>query len=79
LGTAATSAFGETEVVAEAAFAADVEAGGAESEADAGTRRPSSARAKADDPKNANNTAATATLTSSPPDVSAKCVLEQIE
>jgi hypothetical protein len=74
---------GETEVVADAAFAADTEAGAAESEAgvdaEAGARRPSSPRAKADDPKNTNSMAATATLTSLPPDVRSKCVFEQIE
>ena len=63
----ATRACGETEVVAEAAFAVEVAAGVAESEAgvdaEAGARRLSSARARADDPKNTNNMAATATLT----------------
>jgi hypothetical protein len=63
----ATRESGEAEVVAEAALAVDAEAGGAESEADAGTRRPSSARAsaKTDGPKNTNSMA-TATLTSLP-------------
>jgi hypothetical protein len=57
---------------AEAAFAAAVEAPESEAEdgvdADEGTPRPSAA--KADGPNNANSMAATATLTSSPPDVS---------
>jgi hypothetical protein len=52
------------------AGAAEADAGVAESEADvdaeAGARRPSSPRAKADDPKNTNSMAATATLTSLP-------------
>jgi hypothetical protein len=67
-GRAATSAWGKTEVVAEAAFAVDAEAGAVESEAEAGAgaRRASSLRAKADDPKNTNSMAATATLTSLP-------------
>ena len=84
-GRAATSVWGEAEVVPEAAFAADAEGVAAESEAeagvdaDAGARRPSSPRAKADDPKNTNSMAATATLTSLPPDVSSKCVFEPIE
>src|SRR3954462_254996 len=53
----------------EAAFAADAEAGAGAAEADvdvdsdAGGRRPSSPRAKADDPKNTNSMAATAILT----------------
>jgi hypothetical protein len=74
----ATTAFGEVEVVAEAPFAADVEAGLAESvaEAGAGTRSPSLASAKTGDPKNTNSMAATATLTQSPPDVSANARLE---
>jgi hypothetical protein len=53
--TVATRAFGETEVVAEAAFAVELEAG---------VRRPSAA--SADGPKNTNSMAATATLTSLP-------------
>ena len=69
-GRAATNACDETEVVPEIAFAADAEAGAAEAGAEAGAGRPSSPRAKADDPKNTNSTAATATLTSLPPDVS---------
>jgi hypothetical protein len=77
-GREATSACDETEVVAEVAFAMDAEAGAAEVEAEAGAGRPSSPRAKADDPKNTNSMAATATLTSLPPDVSSKCVFEQL-
>jgi hypothetical protein len=69
-GREATSAWDEMEVVPEAAFAVDAEAGAAESEAEAGARRPSSPRAKADDPKNTNSMAATATLTSLPRDLS---------
>ena len=69
-GRAAISAWDEMEVVPEAAFEVDAEAGAAESEAEDGARRPSSPRAKADDPKNTNSMAATATLTSLPPDVS---------
>jgi hypothetical protein len=62
-------AVGEADAVVEDAFAEDalalnVEEGAAESEAavDAGMRRPSSPRAKNDDPKNTNTMAATATL-----------------
>lgn len=69
-GRAATSVWGEMEVVPGAAFAVEAEAGTAEAEAEAGVRRASSPRAKADDPKNTNSMAATATLTSLPPDVS---------
>jgi hypothetical protein len=76
-GRAATNAFDETEVAVEVAFAADAEAGAAESEAseaeaevgldtEAGTRRPSSAKAKINGPKNTSSMAATATLTSLP-------------
>lgn len=78
-GREATSAWEETKVVSEVAFAVDAEAGAAEVDAGAGAGRPSSPRAKADDPKNTNSMAATATLTSLPPDVSSKCVFEQIE
>ena len=81
LGRAATSVWDktevrdETEVVAEAALAPDAEAGAVDSEAaeaevgvesEAGAPRSSSPRAKADDPKNTNSMAATATLTSFP-------------
>ena len=69
-GRAATSAWDETEVVPEVAFAVAAEAEAAEAGAEAGAGRPSSPRVKADDPKNTNSTAATATLTSLPPDVS---------
>jgi len=52
---------------AEATFAVDTGAGAAEADvdvdSDAGGRRPSSPRAKADDPKNTNSMAATAILT----------------
>jgi hypothetical protein len=71
-GRAATSAFGETEVVAEAAFALEVETAESEAEAgvDAGEAKPRPSAAKADgpngNPKTANNMAATATLTSLP-------------
>jgi len=78
-GREATSAWDETEVVPEVAFAVAAEAGAAEVEAEAGAGRPSSPRAKTDDPKNTNSMAATATLTSLPPDVSSKCMFEQIE
>lgn len=78
-GREATSAWDEMEVVAGAAFAVDAEAGAAEVDAGAGVGRSSPPRAKADDPKNTNSMAATATLTSLPPDVSSKCVFEQIE
>jgi hypothetical protein len=58
----------------EAAFVLEVEAGAAESDeeagVDAGAGRPRPSAAKADGPNNAKNMAATATLTSSPPDVS---------
>ena len=69
-GREATSAWDETEVVSEVGFAVAAEAGAAEVEAEAGAGRPSAPRAKADDPKNTNSMAATATLTSLPPDVS---------
>jgi len=84
-GRAATSTWDETEFGAEAAFAVGAEAvaeegeAEAEVEAEAGACRSSSPRAKADDPKNTNSMAATATLTSLPPDVSSKCMFEQIE
>jgi hypothetical protein len=79
-GRAATSTWDETEFGSEAAFAVGAEAGAAEAEVEAGTGRPSSPRAKADDPKNTNSMAATATLTSLPPGRKlSKCVFEQIE
>jgi hypothetical protein len=64
----------------EDAFAVEAEAGAAEGGVDAGegTPRSSLIRAKADDPKNADSMAATATLTSLPPDVSANAWLEQL-
>lgn len=72
----ATTVFGEMEAVAEVPFAADAEAGAEyEAEAGAGTRSLSLASAKTGDPKNTNS-AATATLTSLPPDVSANARLE---
>jgi hypothetical protein len=54
------------DVFAEDTFAVAAEAGAAEAEGEAGAGRPSSPRAKADDPKNTNSMAATATLTSLP-------------
>ena len=66
-------AIGEVEMVEDAVvgavFAAEVETGAAGSGADVGAdgnSRPSLTRAKADDPANTNNMAATATLTSLP-------------
>lgn len=73
-GRAATSTWDETEVVPEDAFAVGAEAVATEGEAEAavdaeaGACRSSSPRAKADDPKNTNSMAATATLTSLPPE-----------
>jgi len=56
------------DVFAEAAFAAEVEAAESDAEAgvDAGEGTPCLSAAKADDPKNAKNIAATATLISLP-------------
>jgi hypothetical protein len=54
----------------EAAFALEVEAGAVEDGVAAGEDTPRPSAAKADGTNNANSMAATATLTSSPPDVS---------
>jgi hypothetical protein len=67
-GREATSACDETEVVAEVAFAVEVEAAESDAEAgvEAGEGTPCRSAAKADDPNNAKNIAATATLISLP-------------
>jgi hypothetical protein len=68
----AEAAFAIEDASAEDEFAVEVEAAESDAEAgvDVGAGRPRPSAALADGPNNAKNMAATATLTSSPPDVS---------